>query len=91
MTPSKAQRSAAAKKAAETRRKNQEAEQAGQSEEQQYEQIEGVVGTRTRTPEELAAQEHALRVEHNARTGGGPVHEGELQAQRDKHNERTGG
>lgn len=48
--------------------------------------------------EELQAQEdqrqaerHAALVEHNNRTGGGEVREGELQAQRDEHNRRTAG
>ena len=55
------------------------------------ESVEGVEETRLLTPEERAAQEHALRDEHNRRTGGGPVREGELQAQREEHNRRTGG
>ncbi|HVI77159.1 MAG TPA: hypothetical protein VM715_03160, partial [Candidatus Acidoferrum sp.] len=55
------------------------------------EQIEGQFDTRMATPEELEAQEHTLRVEHNKRTGGGAVREGELQAAREEHNRRTAG
>lgn len=40
--------------------------------------------------EELAEQEHDARVKHNERTGGGPVHEGELEAQREEALARTG-
>lgn len=32
-----------------------------------------------------------LRREHNERTGGGEVQEGEVQAQREEHNARTAG
>ena len=54
------------------------------------ESIEGTEETRLPTPEELKRQEHEARVAHNERTGGGPVDEGELQAQREEHNQRTG-
>lgn len=75
---------------------SQEKEQQEQQE-QQEEQEETTTETAEPSPpveqtkpEDFARQEHELRVEHNARTGGGDVHEGELQAQREEHNERTG-
>lgn len=49
---------------------------------------------RKTSPEEaddMARQEHEARVEHNKRTGGGAVQEGELDEQRDEHNRRTAG
>ena len=42
------------------------------------------------TPGQLAAQEHKARMHHNERTGGGKLEEGEVQRQRDEHNERVG-
>lgn len=83
-TAEQKKRSEAAKKAAATRKANQEADQSG-------DEPKNVEETRLATPEELEQQEHDLRVEHNARTGGGEIHEGELQAQRDEHNRRTSG
>lgn len=59
--------------------------------EPQGETFEGVEETRAYTPEELAELEHAARVAHNERTGGGPVREGELEEQRVVHTLRTGG
>lgn len=41
--------------------------------------------------EERTALEHLARALHNERTGGGEVHEGELQAAREEHLRRTAG
>lgn len=93
-TAEQRKRSEAAKKAAETRKKNQEEEEKARQAEasgEQPEQVEGAEEIRRLTPEELAQREHVLRVAHNARTGGGEVHEGELQAAHDEHNRRTAG
>lgn len=43
------------------------------------------------SPKEREALDHAARVEHNARTGGGELRENELQAEREKHDRRTAG
>lgn len=46
-------------------------------------------GTRLSGEEQQAQREQAVR-DHNARSGGGEVAEGSVQAARDEHNERTG-
>ena len=57
---------------------------------EQSESIEGTEEAKVPTQEEFKRQEHEARVAHNERTGGGSVQEGELQAQREEHNRRTG-
>jgi hypothetical protein len=41
-------------------------------------------------PEERERLAHEVRAVHNERTGGGPVHEGEVRRQREEHLERVG-
>ena len=69
-----------------------ESEQQDQSESEQQDQPDEPPKQTLRdlTPGQRAAQEHKAQKYHNERTGGGDVHEGELQEQLDSHNERTG-
>lgn len=92
MASTKAKRSAAAKKAAATRKRNQqEAPQVDRLRTRLGEEIEVAQEIKVPSPEEREVELEQERMLHAARTGGGEVREGELQAEREEHNRRTDG